>query len=80
MRIYLDCHEEPTGSTRTIKQFSLNGKTYILDSCVAGGVDISSEAKGNQNFVCVYGKKRFFIYCEEEYKDGKLEQRYFVLK
>lgn len=79
-RVYIDCQEKPTGSTRTIKQFNYDGKTYVLDSCVAGGVDIEGEGKGCQNFVCIYGKKRFFIYCEEEYKDGKLKQRYFVLK
>jgi hypothetical protein len=80
MKICIDCHEEPTGSTRTIKQFNHNGKIYVLDSCIPGGVDIQGEAKGCQNFVCVCGRKRFFIYCEEEYRDGKLEQKYFVLK
>jgi hypothetical protein len=80
MKIYLDCHEEPTGSTRTIKEFKLNNKTYILDDCIAGGVDIQGEGKGCQNFVCRIGNKRFFIYCEEEYIGGKLEQKYFVLK
>lgn len=80
MRIYLDCHEDPGGSTRTIEQFTLNGKTYVLDDCVAGGCGVAGEAKGCQNFVCVIGRKRFFIYCEEKYVDGKLDQRYFVLK
>ena len=79
MRVYLDCHEEQGSSNRTIKQFTLNGKTYTLDECVAGGCDIEGEGKGCQNFVCVIGKKKFFIYCEDKYADGKLEQRYFVL-
>ena len=39
MKIYLNCHEETGGSTRTIKEFILNGKIYILDECVAGGVE-----------------------------------------
>lgn len=80
MRIYLDCHEESGGSTRTIKKFALYGKVYSLDKCVAGGVDIDGEAKGCQNFVCQIGRKSFFIYCEEKYTDGKLQQKYFVLK
>ena len=60
MKIYLDCHEESGGSTRTIKQFTLANKSYILDECVAGGIDIQGEAKGCQNFVCQIGKRRFF--------------------
>lgn len=80
MRIYLDCHEESGGTTRTIKEFILNGKIYFLDECVAGGVDINGEAKGCQNFVCQIGRRKFFIYCEEKYIDGKLEQKYFILK
>jgi|GEM_PF-4282406 hypothetical protein len=80
MKIYLDCHEEQGGSTRTIKEFLHNGKKYILDECIPGGVDISGIAKGCQNFVCRIGRKRFYIYCEEKYTGGKLQQRYFVLK
>jgi len=80
MKIYLDCYEESNGSTRTIKQFTLDNKTYLIDECVAGGCDIQGEAKGCQNFVCKIGKRRFFIYCEEKYKNGKLESKYFVIK
>lgn len=80
MRIYLDCQEETGGSTRRIKKFILNGKLYYLDECVAGGVDIDGEAKGCQNFICQIGRKRFFVYCEENYTDGKLQQKYFLLK
>lgn len=80
MKIYLDCHEEQGGSTRTIKEFLLNGKKYTLDECIPGGVDLSGEAQGCQNFVCKIGRRKFFIYCEENYFDGKLNQKYFVLK
>jgi len=80
MKIYLDCHEDPTSNSRTIKQFILDNKTYPIDECIAGGVDIQGEAKGCQNFVCQIGKRRFFIYCEEKYADGKLDQKYFVIK
>ena len=80
MKIYLDCHEESAGNNRTIKEFILDNKVYILDECIAGGVDIQGEAKGLQNFVCQIGKRRFFIYCEEKYADGKLDSKYFVIK
>lgn len=80
MKIYLDCQEEEISSTRTIKEFTLNDKTYILDECIAGGVDIQGEGRGCQNFVCRIGKKRFFIYCEEKYVNGKVDWKYFVLK
>lgn len=79
-RIYLDCHEDSKSSSRTIKEFTLDGKTYYLDECVAGGVDLDGEAKGCQNFVCIIGRKRFFIYCDEKYTNGQLIQKYFVLK
>jgi len=80
MKIYLECHEESSGNTRTIKQFILDHKIYLIDECIAGGVDIQGETKGFQNFVCMIGKRRFFIYCEEKYCDGKLNQKYFVIK
>jgi hypothetical protein len=80
MKLYLDCHEESKGGNRTIKTFRYNDKDYVLDECIAGGVDIDGEAKGCQNFVCKIGRRKFFIYCEEEFADGELRQRYFALK
>lgn len=79
-KVYLNCQEALGGSTRTIKEFWMDDKQYKLDECVAGGVDITGEGKGMQNFVCRIGKQEFKIYCEEAFKNGELEQKYFMLK
>jgi hypothetical protein len=73
-RVYIEPTEKESGSTRLFDSFSLEGKTYLLDYCCAGGVT-HMDGDAFQNFVCRIKKKTFKVY----YEDGLSNRKYFLL-